>query len=403
MTTELLRSNDLAGRFNIVPIESVIYGPGSLGTLAAECDRLGASRVLVIASPSLDRAVNVKEMVGSGLGSRLVGVFTNCKPHVPDTAVIEAVRYAKDLDIDAVVSVGGGSPIDLAKALVMCLSENVNTREGLDAYRVKFEYPDKVEIPSLRGAAVPHIAVSTTLSAGEFTTIAGITDTVRKVKELYIDNALIPRTVIHDPVLAAHTPRDLWASTGMRSVDHAIEALCSSSAQPITDALCLDALTRLTKFLPPSVADAQDYASASQCQMGAWESIFGLTNVTLGLSHGIGHQLGARNGVQHGVTSCVMLPTVLAFNRDYTRDAQQVISAVLSDAVPGGSPTDDASDLLRAFITGLGLPTRLRDVGVTPEDFPFIAHDAMADMIVASNPRPIEGEKQVIQILEMAY
>jgi alcohol dehydrogenase class IV len=403
MTTKLERDASIGGRFNIVPIESVIYGPGSLDSLGSECDRLGVNRVLVITSPSLSRLVDTKELIGSIIGSKLVGVFTDCKPHVPDTTVMEAVRYAKDLNIDAVVSVGGGSPIDLAKALVMCLSENINTREGLDAYRVKFEYPDKVEIPSLKGKAVPHIAISTTLSAGEFTTIIGITDTVRKVKELYIDNALIPRVVIHDPVLAIHTPRDLWASTGMRSVDHAIEALCSTSAQPITDVLCIDALTRLTKFLPPSVADAQDYASASQCQMGAWESILGLTNVTLGLSHGIGHQLGARNGVPHGVTSCVMLPTVLAFNKEFTLNAQQVISTILSEAVPGSTPKTDASELLRAFITSLGLPTRLRDVGVKPEDFPLIARDAMADMIVASNPRPIEGEKQVIEILQMAY
>jgi alcohol dehydrogenase class IV len=190
----------------------------------------------------------------------------------------------------------------------------------------------------------------------------------------------------------------------MRSVDHAIEALCSTNAQPLIDALSEDALRRLTRYLPVSARDSKDLYAAGQCQVAAWESIFGLTNVNLGLSHGIGHQLGARCGIPHGVTSCVMLPSVLEFNLEYTREPQARIARIFAEATGATvDPDSGASQLVREFIAGLGLPTTLREIGVEPAEFPALARDAMADLIVASNPRPVADEAEVVSILERAY
>jgi alcohol dehydrogenase class IV len=214
----------------------------------------------------------------------------------------------------------------------------------------------------------------------------------------------VPRAIVLDAELAVHTPRDLWASTGMRSVDHAVEALCSTTAQPITDALSTDALRRLTRYLPISARDEKDLNAATQCQVAAWQSIFGLTNVNLGLSHGLGHQLGARCGVPHGITSCVMLPAVLEFNLEYTREPQARIAEIFAEAAGvTADPAAGAGDLVRQFVASLGQPTRLRDIGVERSEFPALAHDAMADLIVASNPRPVTGEDEVVAILERAY
>jgi alcohol dehydrogenase class IV len=188
----------------------------------------------------------------------------------------------------------------------------------------------------------------------------------------------------------------------MRSVDHAVEALCSTTAQPVTDALCADALRRLVQYLPISARDAGDLYSATQCQVAAWQSIFGLTNVNLGLSHGIGHQLGARCGVPHGITSCVMLPAVLEFNLEYTRAPQARIAEIFAAGM-GETAQGEAGDLVRRFVASLGQPTRLRDIGVERSEFPALARDAMGDMIVASNPRPVSGEDEVVAILERAY
>jgi alcohol dehydrogenase class IV len=399
-----LETPTLAGRFNIIPLEAVVFGPGASGSLAADCERLGISRLLLIASPSLAKQVDLEARFNESTGGRIAGVFTAVRPHVPHDVVLAAAEAARAVNADGVISVGGGSPIDLAKAVSLCLAENIRTHEEMLSWRVLFEYPDKVVIPETKQPQLPHIAVSTTLSAGEFTSIIGITDTDRRVKDLYITPTLVPKMVVMDPELAVYTPRDLWASTGMRSVDHAIEALCSTTAQPITDALCADALRRLVKYLPISAADENDLYAAGQCQVAAWESIFGLTNVNLGLSHGIGHQLGARCGIPHGVTSCVMLPTVLEFNLDFTQEPQALIGQVFADAAGTTyDPEVGAGPLVRNFVRSLGLPTTLREIGVEPPEFPALAHDAMADLIVASNPRPISGEAEVIEILNRAY
>ncbi|MQA15221.1 MAG: iron-containing alcohol dehydrogenase [Pseudonocardiaceae bacterium] len=392
----------LAGRFDVIPLESVVFGPGAAGGLAAECERLGMSRLLLIASPSLARRLDMRAVFDAATGGRVAGVFTGGRPHVPDDVVLAAAEAARAAGADGVLSVGGGSVVDLGKAVSLCVAEGVRTREELLAWRVVFEYPATVEIPTTTAPQLPHIAVSTTLSAGEFTSIIGITDTQRLVKDLYITPSLVPRMVVLDPELAVHTPRDLWASTGLRAVDHAVEALCSTSAQPVTDALSADALHRLTRYLPVSTADSADLHAAGQCQVAAWESIFGLTNVNLGLSHGIGHQLGARCGVPHGITSCVMLPAVLDYNLEHTSPAQARIAQIFATAA-GVAAEVGAGELVRRFIASLGLPTSLREVGVERSEFPALARDAMADLIVASNPRPVTGEDEVIAILDSAY
>jgi alcohol dehydrogenase class IV len=399
-----LHSRGLSGRFDIIPLESVLFGPGVANALAAECERLGVSRLLLVGSPSLAQKVDLEARFNEATGGRIAGVFTGARPHVPHDVVLAAAEAARAVDADGVLSVGGGSPVDLGKAISLCLAEDVRTQEELLRWRVVFEYPDKVEIPTTTKPQIPHIAVSTTLSAGEFTSIIGITDTDRKVKDLYITRTLVPNVVVLDPELAVHTPRDLWASTGMRSVDHAVEALCSTNAQPITDALSEDALRRLTHYLPVSYRDENDLYAAGQCQVAAWESIFGLTNVNLGLSHGIGHQLGARCGIPHGITSCVMLPAVLEFNLEYTREPQARIARIFAAA--SGANVEEkagAGDLIRQFVASLGQPTTLREIGVEPSKFAALARDAMADLIVASNPRPVASEAEVVSILERAY
>lgn len=397
------KNQALAGRFNLLPMNAVIFGPGAVEQLAVECDRLGMSRVLLVISPSLVKTTDIEERLERLLGERLVQTYSGSQPHVPDTVVLEAAAQARELGVNGILAVGGGSPVDLAKAINLCLTENVRTREELARYAVKFNYPDPPVVPSLTGTTLPQISVTTTLSAGEFTHITGVRDTVNRVKRMYLDHALTARLVIHDSELAQHTPRDLWASTGMRAVDHCIEGLCSSNSQPMTDALCSDGLRRLAKFLPISVADPSDLHAASQCQMGAWQSIFGLTNVHLGLSHSIGHQLGGRNGVPHGVTSCVTLPPVLAFNYEHTRDQQALVAQIFAEAMGVPVPQDGAAGIVREFIVSLGMPTTLREVGVSRDDFPFLASDAMRDMIVATNPRPLTGENDVIEVLEAAY
>lgn len=402
----------LKGEYNVVPVEKVAFGEGSLECLPAEVERYGAKRVVLLASRTLRETTDLVARVERLLGPAHAGTFSETVQHVPRKTVLRASEYARSIGAEAVVSFGGGSVSDLGKAVAMCLADDIRDDAGIDALRIRFALGEVPVIPSMRNPALPHIAIPTTLSAGEFTNLIGIVDEARKVKDLYLDRLLVPRTIVLDPELTVATPPWLWASTGMRSVDHCVEGLCSSTAQPVTDALCADALERLVRNLPAAVADPRDFAAKAECQIAAWESVFGLVNVLLGLSHGIGHQLGARCDVPHGVTSCVMLPTVMRFNLPATTGPQARIARILAAAghgapLPAGASDEElaasAGPGIRSFVERLGLPTRLRDVGVTEADFEGIATDALEDIIVAGNPRPVSGTADVIALLRQAF
>lgn len=396
----------LKGSYEILPMARVIYGPGQIAQLPAQADALGAKRALIITGNTLATQTELVDQLRGVLGDRCAGVFSASKQHVPRQTVLEATEAARSAGADLLISFGGGSPIDISKAVALCLAEDVTTPEHLDRYRIKFQYPDQLAIPAMTGQAIPHLAISTTLSVGEFTHIAGVTDEVRKVKDLYLDPQLTPRVVFLDPELAVATAPWLWASTGMRAVDHATEAIYSLSHMPVTDALCTNALTLLFEYLPRASQDPSDVAARGQTQVAAWMSIWGLANVQVGLSHGIGHQLGARCNVPHGVTSCIMLPHVMDYNRPVTADRQAVIARAIGVDTRGMSDEEAAgaaAERMREFIKGLGVPTRLRDVGVTEDDFAGIAKDALEDLVVATNPRPIRDREEVLALLRQAW
>ena len=400
-------SEDLAlsGVFISPGVDRVFYGSGCLENLKAECERLGISRALIITGRTLSEEGILLRKVQDGLGGRCAGVFSRTHQHVPRSTVIEAARAAREVEADLLISFGGGTPNDTAKLAALCLAENAAGEDELDRLRIRFTYPDQVEIPPVTGECIPHIAISTTLSAGEFTNFAGATDEDRKVKDLYTGPGLWASSAFLDPEVTTLTPGWLWASTGIRAVDHAIETVCSKHTVPIADAVALEALRLLFQHLPPSAADRQNLEDTALSQVAAWMSIYSLTNVQVGLSHGLGHQLGARADVPHGVTSCITLPRVLEFNRPVTGPQQRRIADAMG--IDTRSLTDEEASVaaveeLERFIDRLGIPRRLRDWGVTEEDLPAIARDALGDLVVASNPRPITSQEEVVELLVRA-
>jgi maleylacetate reductase len=151
-----------------------------------------------------------------------------------------------------------------------------------------------IGLPEMKAPTVRQISVPTTLSGGEFSAIAGVTDERTKVKELLRHPRIIPSAVILDPAITVHTPEWLWLSTGIRAVDHCVEGICSNEAHPYGDALALKGLALLSSGLPPVKADAKDLTARLDCQMGTWLSMGPLASgVPMGASHGIGYVLGA--------------------------------------------------------------------------------------------------------------
>ena len=402
-----LPKQELKGHFTGLPMDEVHFGAGCLDALSAELDRQGVSRAVIVTGHTLAEKTDLVEKVAAAAGNKCAGVFHETTQHVPRRTVIAAADYARAREADALISFGGGTPNDTAKAALICLAEGIDEPSGLDDYMIRFTYPDQVEIPSLTRDPIPMYAIPTTLSAGEFTYFVGVTDEARKVKDLYVDRRITAKAVFLDPDLTLATPERLWLGTGMRAVDHCIEAMCSSTAQPFIDALAYRALDMLVRYLRETRAEPEDMTARAQCMVAAWMSVCGLANVTLGLSHGIGHQLGARCNVPHGETSAVMMPHVMAFNREATATRQAWVAEAMGLDIAGMSADEAATAAADEVATlvrdDMGLPWRLRDVGVTHDDFPGIAADALEDIIVAGNPRPVTSTDQVIDLLHRAW
>jgi len=218
------------------------------------------------------------------------------------------------------------------------------------------------------------------------------------VKESFGHALMMPQAVILDPAVTVHTPEWLFLSTGIRAVDHAVEGICSIDPAPFADGMALQALRLLSAGLPAVKANPGDLEARMNCQLGSWLSIVGLQNgVPLGASHGIGHVLGGTADVPHGYTSCIMLRHVLRFNESVNAERQQWVSEAL------GRRGDKAGDAVAALIGSLGLPARLRDAGVKPEQLDAVAAGSMHDRWVHTNPRKIDGSAAVRALLDAAW
>jgi maleylacetate reductase len=380
------------------PMDRVIYGIKLAEALEAEVKHLDAKAVYVMASGTLDRETDVVETVRQVLGNRLAGVCAKIGSHTPRVDVVAAANAARAANADLIVTVGGGSVTDAAKMVGLCLGNDVTEPEQLARLRAVITADGRTERPVVKAPTVRSVDVPTTLSAGEFTAMAGCTDTVRNVKESFAHPLMMPLAVILDPAVTIHTPDWLFLSTGIRAVDHAVEDICSINPTPFSDGTSLQALRLLAAGLPAVKADPGDLAARLNCQLGAWMSIMGTQNgVTKGASHGIGHVLGGTAHVPHGYTSCVMLPHVLRFNEPVNAKRQKWVSEAL------GRPDALAGDAVADLIASLGLPSTLRDVGVKQEQLDEIAAGSMHDRWVHTNPRKIDGPEAVRALLDAAW
>ncbi|HTV44949.1 MAG TPA: iron-containing alcohol dehydrogenase [Stellaceae bacterium] len=387
-----------SGVYRFPQMENVVYGMPFTAALAQEVDHLDARAVFVIASGTLTRETDLVERLRQTLGNRFAGLCAKIGAHTPRDDVVAAANMARQGGADLLVTLGGGSVTDAAKMVGLCLGNEVTAPEQLDDFRAEIGADGTARRPAVKPPGVRMIAIPTTLSAGEFSAGAGCTDRVRHVKESFSHPQMIPRTVILDPAASRPTPEWLFLSTGIRAVDHAVEDICSINGQPISEGAAFHALRLLGKGLPAVKAAPDDLAARLDCQIGAWLSMVGSqTGVSKGASHGIGHVLGGTADVPHGYTSCVMLPHVLRFNLEVTAEKQARVSDALGRA---GVP---AADVVAGLISGLGLPTRLRDVGVHADQLDRIAENSMHDRWIHTNPRKIEGPAVVRSLLDQAW
>ncbi|HEY3063675.1 MAG TPA: iron-containing alcohol dehydrogenase [Chloroflexota bacterium] len=360
-----MESGAQSGSFAYANPPRIHWGPGALSEhLAPELDRLGARRVFVVTTRSVAGNPALLGSMERLLGARCVGAFSGIGQHAPVASVAAAVSAARDAQADALVSLGGGSPIDAAKAVAFALATGVDLSEPGAAARARDCDPKS-------DALLPHLAIPTTLSAAELSGLAGFTTADEHEKVGLRSAALIPSSVVYDAELALPTPLELWLSTGIRAVDHAVETLLAPDAHPYSDTLALEALRRLQRSLLETKAEPADVAARTESQLGAWFSFTLPGPAAGGLSHTLGKRIGARHNIPHGVSSCLVLPHVMRYLAPRTLRAQASIAAALGADVremPLEQAAACAADAVAALIAALDLPRHLGAFGLSAAD-----------------------------------
>src|SRR5262245_57164925 len=212
-------------------MDEVVFGRHASEAVVEQLDRLGAAKAFLMVSGTLNRETKEIEKIRNAMGPRCVGMLDEMPAHTPREAVIAAANQARAAKADLIVTVGGGSITDGAKAVQLCLANDVSTVEGIDTIRVRGG-----DEPPLKPPVVRQISVPTTIAGGEFSHIAGVTDARTHVKQMLRHALTIPRATILDPWLSVHTPEWLFLSTGIRAVDHCVEGICAREAHPYSDA-----------------------------------------------------------------------------------------------------------------------------------------------------------------------
>ncbi|KZT04646.1 alcohol dehydrogenase IV [Laetiporus sulphureus 93-53] len=364
-------------------LKGVYYGPGSLKTaLPKLLDVLGGAKALIVTGRSLYEKTDVVKKVEAILKERKAygGTFHEIGQHAPVAGIRKGLKAFEDAGADIIVSVGGGSPIDAAKAIIYFHQQ----KSG--------------------GDFLKQIAVPTTLSAAEYTVGAGYIS--EEGKKVAVSNPqLAPAGIILDAELTLATPERLWLSTGMRAVDHAVENLYRPLVPPPVKHLCYAALADLFKYLPESKANPQAIDVRQKLQIASWMSLWPLRlekYSALGLSHALGHKLGATYSIPHGITSCLTLaPTVALKAQIASQEDKEWLSGTLFHLREQSTGSLDGdvlklSGLIDGLVKNLGLQSNLEEYKVPRADVPTIAELAVGNMDDPTYP-------QVVKLLEGLY
>lgn len=391
------------GEFRLPSGTSVVHGAGSVEQLRQKVEELGAKHAFVVTGRTIATKTDLMQRVRNVLGDRYAGVFSDVVQHVPRQCIVEGARLARQAGADLLVSLGGSSASDAAKGMNLALTEV----ERIEDFFIKFGRSDTVMTPEFGKPKLPQIAIPTTLSAGELTAGVGITDTIRRHKDVYRDHKLTPRTIILDPEVTAFTPRRLWAGTGMKLFSDRLGMVCSARPLPFAEALGLHALRLINRYIVRSVSEPLDLEARAMLLHAVTLSAHGVGAAGsggLGMVAAIRHQMGAACDVAHGEASTIVLPYCITFNRPAI-DERLAVAARALDLPIRRDTRRTASAVIskvRRLTVELGLPTRLRDVAVPREGIEIIAEASMHDTSIQNNFSPISKE-QLLNLLEQSW
>ncbi|KAK0457887.1 iron-containing alcohol dehydrogenase [Desarmillaria tabescens] len=341
--------------YNALP-SRVIFGNGTLDQVVQEITSLGCSKALILTTP---HQVAVGEKVKELVGDKAVGRYANATMHTPTDVTDDAIGVVQKLGVDVVIAVGGGSTIGLAKAIAL--------RTDL-----------------------PQIVIPTTYAGSEATPIIGQTENGLKTTQKTLK--VLPEVIIYDVSLTVTLPPRMTITSGLNAIAHAVEALYSKEASPITDTLAVQGISSIAKALPVIMNDSENLDARSEALYGAWACGTCLGAVGMGLHHKLCHTLGGTFNMPHAETHTVILPHSMAYNAPYAQEAMEKVAKSLG--------VSNAAQGIFDLSKSLGAPSTLKELGMKEEDLGKAAD--IASKSPYPNPAPLERAK-LFQLLKNAY
>jgi acyl-CoA reductase-like NAD-dependent aldehyde dehydrogenase/alcohol dehydrogenase class IV len=366
-------------------------GAGRLAGVVEELAQLGVRRALLISDRGIERTGMLDRAYGA-LGPVVAARYFDVEQDSSLEIVDAAALVGRQAGVDGVVSIGGGSVIDTAKAVAACL--------GCGGKAI-----DHVGVHQLRGTPVPHLVIPTTAGTGSEVTNTAVIHHIAAGRKVYIvDDKLIPATAILDPMLTTGLPRGLTASTGMDAMTHAVEAVVSKQANPISEGLALQAIRMIVQYLPAVIARPEDLESRVQMQIASSIAGTAFSIAGVGLVHGMSHALGARVRVPHGTANGILLPHVMAWNAQ-AATAKLALVARAAGVESAGSEIAIAlagAAAISALLARIGHPQKLSEVRVQGSDLAACAELALVDGATTTNPRAPRSADEIVAVYEQA-
>ena len=374
----------------IVLNETSYHGKGAIQEIAGEVTRRGFRKAFVCSGPTLykhgvtKKVTDVLEKAGCPYE-----VYTNIKENPTIENVQDGVKAYKASGADFIVALGGGSPMDTAKAIGIIINnpefEDVRSLEG---------------VAPTKNPSVPIIAVPTTAgTASEITINYVITDTEKRRKFVCVDTHDIPIVAVVDPDMMSSMPKGLTAATGMDALTHAIEGYITKAAWEMTDMFHLKAIELISSSLRGAVENTPE--GREGMALGQYVAGMGFSNVGLGIVHSMAHALGAVYDTPHGVANAILLPTVMEFNADATgekyRDIAKAMGVQGTETMSQEEYRKAAVDAVRTLASDVGIPKDLKGIAKA-EDVRFLSESAVADACAPGNPK-----EATLEDIEMLY
>jgi alcohol dehydrogenase class IV len=376
---------------------TLLQGPGCLEDLGREVGKLGCKKALIV-SDEVMKKVGYVQKVETLLKNAGVdyAVFTDVPGEPKDTYVEAGLEVYRTEKCDFLVAIGGGSPIDTAKAIGVLHTNGGKITDYMGAEKVKKPIPPLVAIPTTAG------------TGSEVTRFTIITDTQNDVKMLINSSFIIPAVAIADPTLTLSAPPKTTAATGMDAFCHAVEAYVSKREQPTTDLLALEAIRLISQNIRRAWCNGEDLEARSNMMRAATLAGIAFNNSSVTLIHGMSRPIGAVFHVAHGVSNALLLPTWAEFTYIAKPEKFAKVAEAMGENIEGLSVLDaawEAVEAIKRLCEDVEIPS-IKDMGIAKEDYeralPKMARDAIASGSPANNPRSAT-EEQIIELYRKAY